>query len=147
MCSFTNVEAEEAERDPNVFPDGGMTDAQDREELLARKPLHLRGPDPWPKNAPLYVEAVNPADRLTLLLLGMMRATNRELAAATNPDASYAKAQAAVAEGYRLELLERDVAGAIWRARSATLSRIAADEENSPSTRWTARKQLEELRP
>jgi hypothetical protein len=121
MCSFTKDEADEGEREP----------------LL----------DPWPRNAPSYVEAVTPADRVTLLILGNMRAINAELLRESNPQAAYAKAQAGVAEEYRRELLERDVCGAIRRARAATLSRIAEDEENSPSTRWTARRQLEELRP
>lgn len=138
MCSFTKAEADEAELNPpDVFPDGGMTDAQDRAELL----------DPWPRHAPSYVEAVTPADRVTLLLLANMRAIDAELLRESNPEAAYAKAQAGVADGYRAELLERDVAGAIRRARAATLERIAEDEENSPSTRWTARRQLEELRP
>jgi hypothetical protein len=122
MCSFTKAEAEEAERAP----------------LL----------DPWPRNAPSYLEAVNQEDRVALLLLGLMREKLAELARAPLvADTAYARAQVAVAEGYRLDLLQRDVCGAVRRARAATLARIADDEENSPSTRWTARRELEELRP
>lgn len=106
-------------------------EADEADALTFRRAEPLPAPlDPFPP-APSDVWAADQTDRVTMFMLSSMRAINAQLASrhARHYPASYLKSEAREAESYRLDLLKRDVAGAVRRARVAQVEAVATEQK------------------